>query len=138
MLTKTDFQRAIRESIADYPTIAPLYQAGDPRVAQHLDAMAAMLAMFSAQLEVALSEPFEKARDATVLADAAMRGIVRKASAARARLLAVNKGSAEFTIDTGRTVLDSAGLPWRIDTAAVVPAGDNATFEAVQLPTEGR
>ena len=76
MLTKADFQRAIRDSISSYPAIAPLYQSGDPRVLQHLDAMATMLAMFSAQLETAMSEPFEKTRDATVLADAAMRGIV--------------------------------------------------------------
>ena len=83
MLTKADFQRAIRDSISSYPAIAPLYQSGDPRVLQHLDAMATMLAMFSAQLETAMSEPFEKTRDTTVLADAAMRGIVRKATPAR-------------------------------------------------------
>ena len=86
MLTKADFQRAIRDSISSYPAIAPLYQAGDPRVLQHLDAMATMLAMFSAQLETAMSEPFEKTRDATVLADAAMRGIVRKATPARVQM----------------------------------------------------
>lgn len=39
MLTKADFQRAIRDSIASYPSIAPLYQASDPRIMQHLDAM---------------------------------------------------------------------------------------------------
>jgi len=133
MLTKADFQAAIRDSIAAYPAIAPLYQAGDPRVTQHLDAMATMMAMLSAQIEVAQSEPFEKTRDSTVLADAAMRGIVRKGSPARVRILAVNTGSDVFTVESGRTLLDSSGLPWRVETAVSVPAGGQATFEASQI-----
>ncbi|CAN5293523.1 hypothetical protein BH10PSE16_BH10PSE16_00690 [soil metagenome] len=135
MLTKADFQQAIADSVAGYPAIAPLYQAGDPRITQHLDAMATMLAMFSAQLETAMAEPFEKTRDATVLADAAMRGIVAKASPARVRIQAENKGVASFLVETGRTVFDSAGLPYRIETAATVAAGGTGTFEAVQLRT---
>ena len=90
---------------------------------QHLDAMATMLAMFSAQLETAMSEPFEKTRDATVLADAAMRGIVRKATPARVQIRAANKGSNVFAVESGRTVLDSSGLAYRIETPASVPAG---------------
>lgn len=133
MLTKADFQQAIRDSISAYPAIAPLYQAGDPRITQHLDAIATMLAMFSAQLETAMAEPFEKTRDATILADAAMRGIVRKATSARVRVKAVNKGVSTFQVESGRIVLDSAGLPFRIETSASVPAGAEATFEAVQL-----
>lgn len=133
MLTKSDFQQAIADSITGYPAIAPLYQAGDPRITQHLDAMATMLAMFSTQLEVAMAEPFEKTRDATVLADAAMRGIVAKASPARVRIQVENKGATSFLVETGRTVFDSAGLPYRIETPASAAAGSTATFEAVQL-----
>ena len=55
MLTKADFQQAIADSVAGYPAIAPLYQAGDPRITQHLDAMATMLGMLCAQLEVAMA-----------------------------------------------------------------------------------
>jgi len=132
VLTKADFQRAIRDSVAAYPAIAPLYQAGDPRITQHLDAMATMLAMLSAQVDTAQAEPFEKTRDATVLADAAMRGIVRKGQAARVRVRAVNTGAATFTVESGRTLLDSSGRPWRIETPAAVPAGGEATFEASQ------
>jgi len=133
MLTKADFQAAIRDSMAAYPAIAPLFQAGDPRIMQHLDAMATMMAMLSAQIEVAQSEPFEKTRDATVLADAAMRGIVRKGTPARIRLRAVNTGSDAFTVESGRTLLDSSGLPWRVETAATVAAGGEATFETSQI-----
>ena len=34
MLTKKDFQQAIVDSVATYPDVAPLYQAGDPRILQ--------------------------------------------------------------------------------------------------------
>ena len=61
MLTKADFLRSIKDTVTSYPTISPLYQASDPRIIQHLDAMATMLALFSAQIEVSLSEPFENA-----------------------------------------------------------------------------
>lgn len=132
MLTKADFQEAIAESIADYPTIAPLYQAGDPRILQPLNAMASMLAMFSQQLEVAQTEQFDKARDGTVLADAAMRGIVRKGKAARVRIRARNGGFTDFTVETGRNLFDANGLYWRVETPCTVPAGGEATFEATQ------
>lgn len=132
MLTKADFQKLIRDSINQYPAVAPLYQAGDPRIMQHLDAMAAMLAMFSAQIETAQAEPFEKTRDATVLADAAMRGIVRSGTPARVRLRATNTGSDAFAVESGRTILDSAGLLYRVETTASVPAGGEASFEASQ------
>lgn len=133
MLVKADFQQAIRDSIGNFPAIAPLYQAGDPRVMQHLDAMATMLAMFSAQVDAAQAEPFEKVRDATVLADAAMRGIVRKGSPARVRLRADNKASAAISIQSGRTLTDSSGRAYRVETSVLVPAMGFATFEATQV-----
>lgn len=132
MLTKADFQQAIRDSIDAYPAVAPLYQAGDPRITQHLDAMATMLAMFSAQIETAQAEPFEKVRDATVLADAAMRGIVRKGVASRAQIRLKNEGTATVTIASGRAVIDSSGRPYIVDTAATVAAGAEGTFVATQ------
>lgn len=135
MLTKADFQNAIKDSIAAYPAIAPLYNAGDPRITQHLDAMATMLAMLSAQIETAMAEPFEKVRDATVLADAAMRGIIRKGVAARVRVKLENKGTAACTVDSGRTVFDAAGMPYRLETSATVAAGESGSVEAVQLKT---
>ena len=135
MLTKADFQKVISDTVDQYPAIAPLYQAGDPRITQHLDAMAAMLAMFSAQIETAMAEPFEKTRDATVLADAALRGIVRKSSSARVRLLVTNKSASSFTVDTGRNVFDSSGIVYRIETSATIGAGLTATVEATQIKT---
>jgi len=135
MLTKADFQQAIKDSIASYPAIAPLYNAGDPRITQHLDAMATMLAMFSAQIETAMAEPFEKVRDATVLADAAMRGIIRKGVAARVRIKVENKGAAPFLVDSGRMVFDAAGMSYRLESSATVASGASGTVDAVQMKT---
>lgn len=133
MLTKADFQKAIRDSIANYPAAGLLYQAGDPRLMQHLDAMATMLAMLSAQVETAQAEPFDKTRDATVLADAAMRGIIRSGTPARIRVRAINSGTESFAVESARTLLDSSGLLYRVETAITVPAGGEATFEASQV-----
>ena len=135
MLTKADFQQAIKDSIAAYPAVAPLYQAGDPRIMQNLDAMATMLAMFSAQLEVAMAEPFEKTRDATVMADASMRGIVRKSTPLRVVIQAKNTGSTAFLLESGRRVMDSAGLFYQLETSALIYPGAASTVEASQITT---
>ena len=132
MYTKADFQQAIADTINSYPAIAPLYKAGDPRILQSLEAMATMLSMLSAQIETAQAETFEKSRDATVLADAAMRGIILKGTCARAKIRAVNSGDSSFTLDSGRTILDSSGRSWHVETAVTVPAGETGTFEATQ------
>ena len=133
MLTKADFMTQIGNTIQSYPTVAPLFEAGDPRILMHLEAVAAMLAMLSAQVEASNSEPFTKSKGATVLADAAMRGIVRKATPARVRILVTNKGAAAYTMASGRTLTDSQGFPYRVETTATAPAGGTATVEAVQL-----
>jgi hypothetical protein len=136
MLTKADIQQAIADGIENYPAVAALYKAGDPRIIQHLDAMATMLAMLSVNIEVAQAEPFEKVRDSTVLADAAMRGIIRKARSGRVSVLAKNHNASPFAVETGRTLYDSVGNSYRIETNATVPAGAIATFEALQVKTE--
>jgi hypothetical protein len=136
MYTKADFQQAIADSIANYPAVAPLYHAGDPRILQHLDAMATMLAMLSSQLETAQAEPFEKTRDATVLADAAMRGIIRKARSGRVRVSIANSSGASFTVQAGRNILDSVGNLYRIDTPATVANGATGTVDATQIKAE--
>lgn len=132
MYTKADFQEAIRNSIAAYPTIALRYQAGDPRILQQLDAQATMLAMISAQMEAAQNEAFQKSRDSTILADAAMRGIVRKGKAARARITVKNGNAEPFAIAAGRSLVDSSGMVWRVETAVTIPGKGTMTIEATQ------
>lgn len=133
MLTKADFQQKIADSVALYPAVATLYQAGDPRILQNLDAMAAMLSMFSGQIETAMAEPFEQVRDSTVLANAAMRGVIRKATPGRVRVSAKNNNATAFTIETGRVILDSVGRPYIIESTVTLAPGATGTFDAVQV-----
>ncbi|WP_445157664.1 hypothetical protein [Halomonas sp. E14] len=138
MYTREDFQQAIDDSVARYPAVGALYRARDPRILQHLDAMATMLAMYSQQLEVSLAEPFEKVRDATVLADASMRGLVPKAKPAQITVKMHNPTGTAFAVAPGRSMLDAAGRPFRVETPAEVGPGETTTFEAVQLHERAR
>ena len=136
MQTKADFQKLIADSIAKYPVITPLFIAEDPRIMQHLDAIASVLANFSQQIEVSLAEPFEKVRDSTILADAAMRGIISKATPARARIKIFNDNEQPFQVGNLRTILDSNGYEWRVETPLTIPPVSEAFIEAVQITTE--
>ncbi len=138
MLTREDFQQAIEDSVARYPAVGALHRARDPRILQHLDAMATMLAMYSQQLEVAQAEPFEKVRDATVLADASMRGLVPKSQPARVIVRLHNASTTAFSASPGRPLIDSSGRPFRIETPIDAAPGDTVTFEAVQLHEKTR
>lgn len=138
MHTREDFQQAIDDSVARYPALGALYRARDPRILQHLDAMATMLAMYSSQLEVAQAEPFEKVRDATVLADASMRGLVPKAQPSRVSVRLKNSSAIPFSASPGRALVDSSGRPFRVETPVDAGPGDTVTFEAVQLSEKTR
>lgn len=133
MHTRADYQRLIDESVARYPAVSALVKVGDPRVLQHLDAMAMMFAMYSAQLEVATAEPFEKTRDSTVLADAAMRGIIRKSSPAKIQIAVANTGTTPFRVDGGRSLIDVAGRLLRAEVSVDVAPGTSAMLVAQQL-----
>jgi len=126
MLTRTDFKQAITDTIDRYPALAPLYHAGDPRLHQHLDAMAAMLSLLSGQIELAQAEVFNKVRDGTVLADAAMRGIVRRASPAQAIIVADNTTTTPLSLENGRTLTDTDGRTWQIEITTTIPASSVA------------
>ena len=97
-----------------------------------IESIAAMLASHSAQTEVAVMESFEKVRDSTVLADAAMRGIVPSATPAKWLLTATNAGNAVARLEIGRILLDADGLQWVINSVTEIPAGGSADVEAVQ------
>lgn len=139
MHTKTEFLSAIRDSVANYPAVAALYQAGDPRMLQALEAIATMAAMLSQQQELAMLEPFIKSRDSTILAEAALRGLVPMGKPARVRVAINNAGLAPFTLVAGRNVLDSNGRIYVVDAPVSVPAATapdapgTAVFEAVQV-----
>lgn len=133
MITKEEFSQAAFASIGNYPTLEVLHQAKDPRLFQNIEAIATMLAMFSAQLEVAQAEPFEKTKDSTVLADAAMRGIVPKAVPAVLNVKIENGASTPLAIAAGRMLLDSSGRYLRVNTTMQVNAQSTGYVTATQL-----
>lgn len=133
MITKEQFSTAAFSNIGDYPTLETLYQAKDPRLFQHIDAMATMLAMFSAQLEVSQAEPFEKTRESTVLADAAMRGIIPKAIPATLTLNVFNESNSLLQIGTNRILIDASGRYLRAENTVNVNAGTTEKLTVSQL-----
>jgi len=133
MYSKSDFTTAIANTVNGYPSIAPLYNAADPRIMQNIDAMATMLAMLSSQIETALAEPFDKTRNATVLADAAIRGIIPKARSAQVSISLTNNSTDSYEIDADRILTDSVGNQYTVQTPVTVAAGATGNFNATQV-----
>lgn len=130
--TKDDFQRAAINALSRFPLVAQYVQAGDPRVLAQIGAQAAMLAMLSEQVDVAQFEPFVKSRDATVLADASLKGVLPLARACRVTLTLTNTDNADFFIDAGRRFVDAKGRIFEADSWAVVKAGLTASVICTQ------
>lgn len=135
MLSKADFQQAIADTIGAYPDLAVRYHASDPIVLQHLEAIATMLAMTSQMIDVARGEVFLKARDATIRADAAMRGIVPKAKPAEVLITVQNRGRVSVAISTNRLLLDNRGRTWIVTAGANILAGESGEIRAEQRYT---
>lgn len=134
MFTREQFvKKAIDASLARYPAMATLVKAQDPRVMQQIEAMATMLEMYSAQAEVAQSEPFEKTRDSTVLADAAMRGLVPKSTPSIVSVGLHNKSALPFSVSASRDLIDSAGRMFKAESSLTIPPGETASFRAAQV-----
>lgn len=131
-VTKQQLLDAIADSIAQYPIAYQHYLAGNPLLLAQLMAIATMLDMVSSNVDVAAVEPFLKARDSTVLADAASRGILPLAKAARVRLLVVNSGNAALSLAQGRMFFDEQGRDFMLDAAINIPANGTAQAFATQ------
>jgi len=134
-MTKEAFLSAAVNALSAYPGIAQHVQAGDPRVLAPLAAQATMLAMLSAHTEVAKFEPFVKSRDGTVLADAALKGILPLGRAAKVTLTIENKDAAgrEAMLGAQRRLLDQKGRIYELDSAITLPPGETRTVGATQV-----
>ena len=134
MKTKADFLAIIDQTADRYDQVAALRRSGDPRWFQHQEAMATMLGMLSQQIEIGMMEPFDKVRDATVLADAALKGIIPKATSARLKLKASNANkSAAFSLAAGRRLADANGNMYEDDRPVLVPAAISDTEPGVAM-----
>ncbi|AJG18816.1 hypothetical protein [Cupriavidus basilensis] len=135
MYTKSDFDRAVADRIQEYPAVATRFQAGDPTVLASLSAISQMASMLSQQLEIGMMEPFEKVRDSTVLADAALKGIIPVGTPTRVKVLVANPTAADFALIAGRSVLDPTGRPYVVDTPVTVVAGGTGFAQLLQRQT---
>jgi hypothetical protein len=133
--TKADFQQLIAAEISNYPTAAQFYQARDPRLLAQLDAIAAMFAMLSAEIEVAAAEPFTKARDATVLADASVKGVLPFGKPTLVKLAVTNANTTPVSITAGRRILDTRGRVFVVQAGATVPGNTTGYVTAYQRLT---
>lgn len=135
MPTKAEFQQAFRDRLVNYPTVAQLAREQDPRVLAPLDAEATMLAMLSQQIDLAEYEPFTKVRDATILADATLKGILPLGRPAKVSLNVTNKNAAPYTLTGGRRLVDARGRIHVADATTVVAAGATVVCTLTQKTT---
>jgi hypothetical protein len=135
MFLKSDFLAALEAAASTKPAAAVALRAGDPRFTARVEAMATMLAMLSQQIDLAEVEPFVKARVGTVLADAALKGVLPLGRAARVQVTVVNPGPSPVLIAVGRGLLDGKGRRYSVDGAATAPANGSATVTAAQVTT---
>lgn len=137
-LTKEQFEQAARDALGMFPTVAQFVKAGDPRVLAQIGAQATMLGMMSANVDAAKFEPFAKARDGTIMADAALKGILPLGRACRVTLSIENSDTQPITLGAQRRVLDAKGRIYELDASVTVPAADagvpgTATVTATQI-----
>jgi hypothetical protein len=130
--TADEFKALIAAAVSQYPEAAQFYRARDPRLLAPLDAMATMAAMLSSEMDVQAAEPFTKARDVTVLADAAVKGVLPFGHPTRAKIKITNINGASFPVVSGRKLNDTQGRSYVTDLGATIPANDFAYIEALQ------
>ncbi|KDB52014.1 hypothetical protein X805_23840 [Sphaerotilus natans subsp. natans DSM 6575] len=128
----TEFEAAALQAAAEYPGLARRIQVGDPRVLAGMRANAIMLAMLSQQMDLCLFESAERARDTTVLADAAMRGILPLARPASVTLEVTNRSSARYMLSPGRRLIDQKGRTFVVTGSVSIDVGASGLVEATQ------
>jgi len=134
MTTKAEFlaQAEIELGNAQYAKISALNMAKDPRILASIGAMAQMLELYSVQQDLAETEVFVKARDATILADATLKGILPLANSAQVQVLVTNPSANSVTLAYGRRLLDDKGRVWRVASTLVVAANSTGTVDLNQ------
>ena len=132
-ITKDQYIQLAANEIANYPTLAKRFQIGDPLITQGLASMAAMLADVSAQVEVTTGEVYLKARDVTVKADAAVKGVLPFGRPSIAVIAVTNGGTGLLSILTGRVLRDQSGRMWLVTTGGQIAAGATGSIVARQV-----
>jgi hypothetical protein len=131
--TKDEFLQDAVNDIASYPTIAARFQIGDPMIMQGLASMASMLAHLDLQVEITAGEPFTKARDVTVRADAAVKGILPFGTPSIAKLKVTNNSMESVRVLAGRVLQDAAGRYWLVLSGVDLLPGNVGYMTAKQV-----
>jgi hypothetical protein len=132
MLTQADFESRLVASLTD-ASIYERYQAGDPLVLQQLRANAAYLKLLADEVDVATVEPFIKARDRSIIADATNKGILPVGKACQHVIEVINRSASSIMLSQGREIEDSSGgRPWRLLASITVASGQTGEVTAEQ------
>lgn len=122
MLTQANFEARIVASLDDYE-IQERYNAQDPLIIQQIRSIAAFLALFSQEIDIAELEPFIKTRDRSIIADATNRGILPIAMPAQHIIEVINRSANSISLSQGRQIEDNSGRPWRLlQSVTVLPS----------------
>jgi hypothetical protein len=132
MYLKSDFDTAVENTLENYPTVAARYKVGDPTVTALIGSVTQIAAMLSQQIEIEGIEAFEKVRDATILADAAVRGLVPQGIPTRVSVNVLNTDVNPYTLNAGRTLSDAGGNDYVVDTPVTVAPGATGTADCLQ------
>jgi hypothetical protein len=125
-------QAAYTSILSSYPQVSILYQAKDPTILARLNSIANMLSVASVEQDIAAAEPFTKSRDVTVLADAAVKGVLPFGTSSVVALLVTNATTTAWTVTTGRTLTDAQGRAYVVTVGATIPASGSAVVTAKQ------
>ena len=135
MYLRSDFLKIIESEIDSYPSLSVLYRAGDPRAFMAIKAVAEMASMLSQQVELAGMESFEKSRDTTILADAALKGILPKATPSIVNINVENGSDTDQEIHSGRILIDPSGREYVVLDSIEIKSGATGTLLAEQKTT---
>lgn len=114
MLTQNQLLTALTQNIDDIE-VRQRYQAGDPIITMQLKSIATFLSLLSKDMEIASLEPFIKAKDRSILADASNKGVLPLAVACQHEIEIFNNGVNPVTLSQGRKIEDNSGArKWRL------------------------
>lgn len=132
VLTKSDLYTSAIQELSAFPVLAARVNSGDVLITQQIAAIAQMLSMVSWQIGMAEVEPWTKARDSMVLADAMAKGVLPYAKPPRWKINVKNNSAASISISAGRRLLDNKSRIWVVEDGATVTAGALGSVVAVQ------
>lgn len=132
MLTLSKFENKLVAQLTD-SDILERYNAGDPLVLQQIRSLAVYLSLLSREIDIATLEPFIKARDRSIIADATNKNILPTATSCQHTLQVSNSSSNSVTLSQGREIEDnSGGRPWRLLQSVTIAAGASNTVQVEQ------